>query len=184
MMVDTLEMDSNKMDSNKRVSNRPYDILKHQIFSRWEELANKTKNTITIDSQIFKGKDYAVTANIMDNECNIIAEGNYESRDGKHAEISAIENCVPRTDPVTLSVNVSPCKRCAAVLYFYKKEHKWIVKAPEQTFASTYKGSYYLPDTILEDFIISDLIDNNLITQDEAKSYKGNIKRDFCTADW
>ena len=160
---------------------RPYSTLKDAITGRWSTQAKDTRDNITVDANLGKGGAYDVKADITHQ--NGVASGAYNSSTGIHAEMDALSNCPPSYF-ATLEVNPPPCKRCAAVLYHYRRKFSWTIKAPSRTFASTYQGAYHVPDFVGTDVLLEDLVDGGIVSAAEAQYHKFAILADFAGGNW
>jgi hypothetical protein len=161
---------------------RPFAYFEHGLYDHWRELAESTKNAIQVRT-LAKGDNYDVNALIKDVVGELISNGAYNSQNGIHAEIAALDNCRP-IDNATLSVSPPPCKRCAAILAYYRTKHSFTIYAPSKDFAATYTGAYFLPDFIKKDIIIAGAVEEGVISEEEALHHADTIAARFCTHSW
>ena len=160
---------------------RPFSVFESELFAHWNAAANAVMNGIIITAFPQRG-GYDVKSTIDDQFGEKLAEGEYDSSRGIHAEISALETCPPSIGAV-LSVNLPPCKRCAAILAYYCENFNFTIRAPNQNFATTYTGAYHLPNFIGE-VIIDNLVRQRIVSQPESVSYRSTILSKFQSHPW
>ena len=169
---------------NRQTMHAPYDNFRSAIWSYWGRIASNTIRYLNTGG-LQRGNAYNVNANITGVGSQlIIASGSYSSTSGIHAEIAAIKflgaNRISRD--MNLTVDLTPCKRCAAILSYFISNYNWTVYAPINV-VKNYLGSYELPEFLL-DMIIGDLIENRIMKESDANHHRQEIKSDFCGASW
>lgn len=167
----------------RRIRYRPYDTLSGNILARWTDHALTTRNAIKANDNPGPRDPYSVSCTITSGDGTELARGSYDSVTGLHAELAAISNLPSDVHYAKLTVDPPPCRRCAAILHYYRRRFSWTIRAPENAFAPTYHGAYDIPPGV-RDMIITDLIEEQIVTEPEAERYEAAILSAFQGGTW